>query len=112
MSGTIKVYHVIAHLSTVGRPSLGDNFAVSAFLTGFTKEAEMRMVVLGAAVGTLLLGASAQVVVHDRGDVVVHRNYDRGHHYGRYKHRAECRTVRVRTRLPNGNVIIKTRQSC
>ena len=108
MSGTIKVYHVIAHHSTVGRPSLGDNFAVSAFLTGFTKEAEMRMVVLGE----LFLGASAQVVVHDRGDVVVHRNYDRGHHYGRYKHLAECRTVRVRTRLPNGNVIIKTRQSC
>jgi hypothetical protein len=115
LSGTIKVYHVIEHHSTVGRPSLGDNFAVSAFLTGFTKEAEMRMVVLSAAVGTLLLGAipaSAQVVVHDRGDVVVHRNYDRGHHYRWYKHRAECRTVRVRTRLPNGNVIIKTRQSC
>jgi len=79
------------------------------------KEAEMRMVVLGAAVGTLLLGAipaSAQVVVHDRNDVVVHRNYDRGHHYGWYRHHAECRTVRVRTRLPNGNVIIKTRRSC
>jgi len=79
------------------------------------KEAEMRMVVLGAAVGTLLLGAipaSAQVVVHDRNDVVVHRNYDRGHHYGWYRHHAECRTVRVRTRLPNGKVIIKTRRSC
>ncbi len=75
----------------------------------------MRAVVLGAVAGTLLLGAipaSAQVVVHDRDDVVVHRNYDRGHHYGWYKHRAECRTVRVRTKLPNGNVIIKTRQSC
>ncbi|MFZ1183669.1 MAG: hypothetical protein WAO14_09890 [Pseudolabrys sp.] len=73
----------------------------------------MKLVVLGAAVGTMLLGAvpaSAQVVVRD--DVVVHRHYDRGHHYGWYKHHAECRTVRVRTKLPNGNVIIKTRRSC
>lgn len=79
------------------------------------EEAEMKLVVLGAAVGTMLLGAvpaSAQVVVHDRDDVVVHRHYDRGHHYGWYKHHAECRTVRVRTKLPNGNVIIKTRRSC
>ncbi|MGC1847067.1 MAG: hypothetical protein WA707_05760, partial [Pseudolabrys sp.] len=79
------------------------------------EEAEMKLVVLGAAVGTMLLGAvpaSAQVAVHDRDDVVVHRHYDRGHHYGWYKHHAECRTVRVRTKLPNGNVIIKTRRSC
>ena len=65
-------------------------------------------------VGTMLVGAgpaSAQVVIHERGNVV-HRHVDRGHHYGWYKHRAECRTVRVRTRLPNGNVIIKTRRSC
>ena len=37
----------------------------------------MKLVVLGAAVGTMLLGAvpaSAQVVVHDRDDVVVHRH--------------------------------------
>ena len=43
---------------------------------------------------------------------VVHRHHDRGHHYGWYKHHAECRTVRVRTKLPNGNVIIETRRSC
>jgi hypothetical protein len=75
----------------------------------------MRLVVLAAAVGTMLVGAgpaSAEVVIHERGNVAVHRHVDRGHHYGWYKHRAECRTVRVRTRLPNGNVIIKTRRSC
>jgi hypothetical protein len=74
---------------------LGNNFATYAFPDpGKAKEeAEMKLVVLGAAVGTMLLGAvpaSAQVVVHDRDDVVVHRHYDRGHHYGWYKHHAEC----------------------
>jgi hypothetical protein len=102
--------------SAAKRLQVGNNFVASALPdTGETKKAEMRMVVLGAAVGTLLLGAipaSAQVVVHDRDDIVVHRHYDRGHHYGWHKHRAECRTVRVRTKLPSGNVIIKTRQSC
>ena len=75
----------------------------------------MRMVVLGAAVGAMLIGAvpvSAQVVVHDRDDVVVREHVDRGHHYGWYRHHAECRTVRVKTRLPNGNVIVKTRRDC
>lgn len=75
----------------------------------------MRLVVLGAVVGTMLVGAvpvSAQVVVHDRDDVVIHKHVDRGNHYGWYRHHAECRTVHVRTRLPNGNVIVKTRRSC
>jgi hypothetical protein len=74
----------------------------------------MRMVVLAAAVGAVLVGAgpvSAQVVVHDR-DVVVRDHIDRGHHYGWRHHHAECRTVRVKTRLPNGNVIVKTRRDC
>ena len=78
----------------------------------------MRMVVLCAAVGMLasVIPASAQVVIqerdHDRGSVVVREHADRGHHYGWYRHHAECRTVRVRTQLPNGNVIVKTRRSC
>jgi hypothetical protein len=74
----------------------------------------MRMVVVCAAVATMLAGAipaSAQVVVRDR-DAVGHRHVDRGHHYGWYKHRADCRVVKVRTRLPNGNLIIKTRRRC
>jgi hypothetical protein len=63
----------------------------------------------------LLAGASpvfAQVVVRDRDDVVVRKHMDRGHHYGWYRHHAECRSVRVRTELPNGKVIIKTRREC
>lgn len=74
----------------------------------------MRMVVLCAAVGMLAsaVPASAQVVVRDRDDVVVREHVDRGHHYGWERHHAECRTVRVRTHLPNGDVIVKTRRSC
>jgi hypothetical protein len=80
-----------------------------------TKEATMKMLIIGAAVGATLLGASpatAQVVVRDRGDaVVVHRDHYRGHHYG-YRAHADCRTVRVKTRTPSGNVIIRTRRVC
>jgi hypothetical protein len=75
----------------------------------------MRLVVIGAAVGALLVGAgvaSAEVVIRDRDNVRVREHFDHGHHYGWYRHHAECRTVRVKTRLPNGNVIIKTRHEC
>ena len=75
----------------------------------------MRLVVLGAALGMALVYAapvSAEVVVRDRGDAVVREHIDHGHHYGWYRHHAECRTVKVRTRLPNGDVIVKTRRSC
>ena len=74
----------------------------------------MRLVVLCAAVGVGLVSAAPAFaqVVRDRDDVVVREHMDRGHHYGWYRHRAECRTVKVRTRLPNGDVIVKTRRSC
>ena len=74
----------------------------------------MRMVVLCAAVGMLAsaVPVSAQVVVRDRDDVVVREHVNRGHQYGWERHHAECRTVRVRTQLPNGNVIVKTRRTC
>ncbi|MGB8893701.1 MAG: hypothetical protein WA322_16965 [Pseudolabrys sp.] len=74
----------------------------------------MKSIILGTAMGALLLGvlpASAEVVVRERDNGVVVR-HDRGHHYGWRNHRAECQTVRVRTRLPNGDVIVKTRSSC
>lgn len=81
----------------------------------------MKLFVLSAVIGATLLGAlpaSAQIVIGERhrDDTVVVRHGDRGHHYG-WRHNwrrahADCRTVRVRTRLPNGNVIIKTRRSC
>ena len=75
----------------------------------------MRLVVLGTAVGIALAcaaPASAEVVVRDRDNVVVREHVDHGHHYGWYRHHAECRTAKVRTRLPNGDVIVKTRRSC
>lgn len=75
----------------------------------------MKLVVLATAVGMALVyaaPASAQVVVRDRDDAVVREHVDRGHHYGWYRNHAECRTVKVRTRLPNGDVIVKTRRSC
>jgi hypothetical protein len=74
----------------------------------------VKSIILGTAMGALLLGvlpASAEVVVRERDNGVVVR-HDRGHHYGWRNHRAECQTVRVRTRLPNGDVIVKTRSSC
>ena len=74
----------------------------------------MKSIILGTAVGALLLGvlpASAEVVVRERDNGAVVR-HDRGHHYGWRNHRAECQTVRVRTRLPNGDMIVKTRSSC
>ena len=86
---------------------------------GETEEAEMKMVVLCAAVGAVLVSAipvSAQVVVRDRDDVVVRdRDHDSGwwhRHHGWQRSHAECRTVRVRTRMANGDVVVKTRHSC
>jgi hypothetical protein len=83
-----------------------------------TMEATMKMLIIGAAIGATLFGAlpaTAQVVVRDRGDAVgVHRDRDHyrsGHRYG-YRAHADCRTVRVKSRTPSGNVIIKTRRVC
>jgi hypothetical protein len=74
------------------------------------------MLIVGAAIGAMLLGAlpaSAEIVVRDRDDgVVVRGHVDRGYHYGWRRHHADCRFVKVRTTLPNGNVIIKTRRTC
>jgi len=75
----------------------------------------MRLIVLGTSVGMALIyaaPASAEVIVRDREGVTVREHMDRGHHYGWYKHHAECRVVKVRTRLPNGDVVVKTRRSC
>jgi hypothetical protein len=69
----------------------------------------MKAVILGVAMGALVLGAlpaSAEVVVRGTHHGVVVKHVDR-HHY-----RHHCRTVKVKTRLPNGNVIIKTRRKC
>jgi hypothetical protein len=85
------------------------------------KEFEMKILVLGSVIAATVIGAlpaSAQVVVREGGSrVVVGEHHDNGRHEGwRHegwrRHHADCRVVRVKTRLPNGNVIIKTRRSC
>lgn len=74
----------------------------------------MKAVIMSAAIGALVLAAlpaSAEVVVRGTHHGVVVKHVNNGHHYG-WRNHHHCRTVRVKTRLPNGNVIIKTRQRC
>jgi hypothetical protein len=80
---------------------------------------KMKILVLGAVIAATVIGAlpaSAQIVVQERGmrsdRVVVREHSDRGRHEGWRRSHADCRVMRVKTRLPNGNVIIKTRRSC
>ena len=65
----------------------------------------MKTFILAAAAGALALTAivpaKAEVVVRERGAVVIHK-----------RHHADCRVVQVKKHLPNGNVIVKTRRSC
>ncbi len=73
----------------------------------------MKFVVLGAAAlaaATLVAApVAAQVVIKERTTV----GEDMGRHEGWRRHRAEeCRVVKVKTTLPSGRVIIKTRRSC
>jgi hypothetical protein len=80
----------------------------------------MKLFVLSTVIGATLLGAlpaSAQIVIRDRDDAVVVRHMDRDHmdrgrHEGWWNHRADCRVVRVRTRLSNGDVIVRSRRTC
>ena len=78
----------------------------------------MKLLVLGAVLAATVLGAlpaAAQVEIRTGGDrdrTVVRERVDNGRHEGWRRSHAECRVVRVKTRLPNGNVIIKTRRSC
>lgn len=78
----------------------------------------MKLFIIGAAAAATLfaaLPASAQVEVRGPGASVVvgeRDHYDRGYHRGWRHHYAECRVVKVKTRLPNGDVVIRTRRSC
>ena len=80
----------------------------------------MKLLVLGAVLGAMVVGgalpASAQIVVRDRdrnAAVVVHEGRHEGwRHEGWRRHHAECRVIKVRKTLPNGNVIVKTRRTC
>jgi hypothetical protein len=83
------------------------------------QEANVKLLLIGAALGATLLTAlpvAAQVVVRTPGVGVVVRDGDRDGYRHRdrswRRHHADCRTIRTRTRLPNGNVIVKTRQVC
>lgn len=77
----------------------------------------MRLMILGAAIGATLMGAlpalADSVVVRPNGNGVVVREGE-GYHHSRNWHRsyASCRTVQVRTRMPNGNVVVKSRRTC
>lgn len=66
----------------------------------------MKAMLVGAALALMLgaIPASAETVIHaGHGAVVIKRDHHRHYH---------CKTVRTRTRLPNGNVIVKTRHVC
>ena len=86
----------------------------------------MRHILLTAAIGATLLSAvpalADSVTIHagDNGVAVRagggyhHRTYRHHDYYstGWRRHYAGCRTVRVRTILPSGNVVVKTRRTC
>ena len=78
----------------------------------------MKLLVLGAVLGAMVVGtlpASAEMVVRDRDRdeaVVVHEHSNMGRHLGWRRHYAECRVVKIKKTLPNGNVIVKTRRTC
>jgi len=79
----------------------------------------MKLLVLSAVIGATLLAAlpaSAEVVVRAGEDGVAVRERDRDHgfrHHDSWRyHHAECRTVRERITLRNGEVIHKTRRTC
>jgi len=87
----------------------------------------MKIFLMGAAVGAMLWGAlpaaparadSVTVRAGENGVAVrTNSGYHRDRHHRYYRsgwrsHYAGCRTVHVRTRLPNGNVVVRTRRTC
>ncbi len=87
----------------------------------------MRKLAIGIiTAGTLVaaMPAMAQVYLEGPGvGVRVGDRWDRGHHYGwdRGYHRGwnsyayrdrDCRTVTIRERMPDGRVVVRTRERC
>jgi hypothetical protein len=76
-----------------------------------TQETTVKKLILCAAIAATVMGAlpaSGDVVVRDRDgdrDGYRHRNEWRRHH-------ADCRVVKIRTRMANGTVIIRTKRMC
>ncbi len=75
-----------------------------------------KLIIACAGLATLAyaLPAAAQVRIEDRDapGVVVRHYHDWGWRRSHAEFRGDCRVVKVRTRLPNGDVIVKTRRSC
>ena len=84
----------------------------------------MQKFVLGAVIGAALLcalPASAQVVVHESVGVGVGVGVAQPHPYWRHHHRhrhhwrgsyASCTVQHVRTRRPDGSIVVRTRRIC
>jgi hypothetical protein len=86
----------------------------------------MKHLMMGAVVGAALLfgaaPAGAEVVVKEKvgsGTVGVRVGVHPTYRHWRHRHHrtwrsgyASCKVVRVRTRLPNGKIVIKTRKTC
>ena len=80
------------------------------------------LVGIAAAVMLLTVPASAEVYGRFGDDDGVsirvgpdrYRDWDRGRHYGWYQHYRDraCATVTIRERLPDGRVIVRTRERC
>jgi hypothetical protein len=72
----------------------------------------MKLLIIGAAAAATLFAAMpafAEVVVRGPGaGVTVHE----GNHLGWRRHHAECRVVKVKTRRPDGSIVIRTRRTC
>jgi len=76
----------------------------------------MKSVALGVAVAAMFAAinpTSGQAVVRDRDDVII-RDHEHGRNRDRswYRDRAECRTMRVWTHLPNSKVVLRARRGC
>jgi hypothetical protein len=84
----------------------------------------MRLMILGAVIGATLLGAlpasadSVTVRANENGVVVREGSGARPYYRNGVRRTvvtrsyASCRTVRVRTTLPNGTVVVKSRRTC
>ena len=84
----------------------------------------MRKLAIGIiAAGTLMAAAPAmaQVVIEGPGVGVRvgpepyyrdHDRWDRGHYYSYAWRDRDCRTVTVRERMPDGRIVVRTRERC
>ena len=83
----------------------------------------IKLAIVIIAAGTLITAAPAMAQVYfngpgvdvrvgDRWDRGNHYGWDRGHRRGWHSYARDCRTVTVREHLPNGRVVVRTRERC